>query len=105
MPYSLPSDIGGDSPENVKWMEKCVTSIQKTGKEKSSAIAICKAQLIKRKRNAKSDEDVVIDDDVTSKYRLFELQYINKKMNEGMTFAQASADLSVYLARKNWEIG
>ena len=51
MPYGIDKDSGGDSPSNVKWMEKCVTRVMKTGKDKGSAIAICKAQLKKVRGN------------------------------------------------------
>lgn len=41
MPYGMK---GGDTPSSDAWMEKCVASVQAGGKDKSSAIAICKAQ-------------------------------------------------------------
>ena len=49
MPYGVDKDIGGDSPTNVKFMERCVSSVMKTGKDKSAAVAICKASLKKNK--------------------------------------------------------
>jgi hypothetical protein len=52
MPYGIPKEYGGDSQKNVKWMEKCVASVMDTGKNKQSAIKICKAKFIKeRKKN------------------------------------------------------
>lgn len=51
MPYGVDKDIGGDSPENDAWMEKCVSRVMKTGKEKGAAIAICKTTLKKTKGN------------------------------------------------------
>ena len=41
MPY------GNETPEQTKWLEKCVVKVMKSGKDKSSAIAICKSQLKK----------------------------------------------------------
>jgi len=49
MPYGVDKDIGGDSDENVSWMEKCVQKVMKTGKDKGSAVAICKSTLKKTK--------------------------------------------------------
>jgi len=51
MPYGVDKDIGGDSKENTQWMEKCVKKVMNTGKDKSSAIAICKSTLKKSKGN------------------------------------------------------
>lgn len=50
MPYGIDKKIGGDSPSNVKWMEECVAKQIKAGKDKSSAIAICKYILKKSKK-------------------------------------------------------
>ena len=47
MPYNLPNSIGGDSQENTAKMESCVKELMTKGKSRSSAIAICKASLIK----------------------------------------------------------
>jgi ribosomal protein S7 len=49
MPYGVDKKIGGDSKENDKWMENCVTKVMKSGKDKGSAIAICKTSLQKMK--------------------------------------------------------
>lgn len=51
MPYGIDKDLGGDSPENDTWMEKCVTKVMKQGKDKGSAIAICKTTFKKMKGN------------------------------------------------------
>lgn len=101
MPYGLPKDVGGDSPANTKWMENCVSNVKGQGKPGSDAIAICKAQLIKKKRNTKSED--LIDRDVLGKFEVFKSQYINRKMAHGLTFVQAKADFEVYLARNKWE--
>ena len=44
MPYGIGKKYGGDSPKNDAKMEKQVSAIQKTGKDKVSAIKIAKAQ-------------------------------------------------------------
>ncbi len=58
MPYNVDKDLGGDNESNEKWMEGCVEKVMKSGKSKSSAIAICKAQLRKSKVNKKKDSAV-----------------------------------------------
>lgn len=47
MPYGLPKEIGGDSPENNEKMERCIARVMTQGKDKIRAIKICKAMLIK----------------------------------------------------------
>ncbi len=55
MPYGIDKKIGGDSPANVKWVERCVADISgtnpKTSKPytKSEKIAICKSALKRNK--------------------------------------------------------
>lgn len=46
MPYNM---RGGDTPESTAWMERCVAAVMKDGKEKSNAIAICKAAYARHK--------------------------------------------------------
>ena len=41
MPYGMK---GGDTTASDSWMEKCVASVKKSGKDESSAVAICKSQ-------------------------------------------------------------
>lgn len=61
MPYGISKDMGGDSPENVTWMEGCVKAVKgqkgKNGKpiDESFAIAICKATLKKHKEKMKKN--------------------------------------------------
>lgn len=66
----MPYGIDKESPEQTKWMEKCVSSVMKQNKSKSSAIAICKAQLqkngLKVKKSEDGSDDVSIDSDVES---------------------------------------
>jgi hypothetical protein len=65
MPYGMPKELGGDSPENDSWMERCVKRVSpqkdKEGKEygKDKAIAICKSTFTKMKGN-KSNAEVEI---------------------------------------------
>jgi hypothetical protein len=66
MPYGVDKKQGGDSPENVKWMENCVTKVMKTGKDKGSAIAICKTTLGKAKNN-KAKAEFIISEILTGK--------------------------------------
>ena len=51
MPFGMDKDLGGESKENDTWMEKCVDRLMKQGKEKGSAIAICKTTFKKMKKN------------------------------------------------------
>jgi ribosomal protein S7 len=60
MPYGISREDGGDSPSNDKWMEECVIKVMKSGKDKSSAIAICKTTLKKKKDNTK-EASITID--------------------------------------------
>lgn len=60
MPYNISKDSGGDTKENDSWMETCVMKVMKTGKDKSSAIAICKSTLEKKKGN-KTEASAMID--------------------------------------------
>ena len=53
MPYGMP---GGDTKKNDAWMEKCVDSVMKSGKDKSSAIAICKVTYMKSHGKAEDEE-------------------------------------------------
>ena len=51
MPYGIDKSIGGDSPENIRRIKSCVTSVMRDnpGYSKARAISICKAQLKKSK--------------------------------------------------------
>jgi hypothetical protein len=91
MPYGLPKEVGGDSPANVKWMEKCVSDVQKQGKSKSSAVAICKSQLIKSKSKDKSSSEYEgLDESTILEYVGKKFSFIKHKMaEENLTFNQA----------------
>jgi hypothetical protein len=58
-PYGIPKEHGGDSPENVAKMEKCVRDVMKQGKDKESAIRICKNSVFPMKAEAAAREDGV----------------------------------------------
>ena len=60
MPYGVDKHLGGDNKENDSFMEQCVKKVMKTGKDKSSAIAICKASLAKSK-GKKAQAEFIID--------------------------------------------
>jgi ribosomal protein S7 len=60
MPYGMDKDLGGDSPSNDKWMETCVTKVMRTGKDKSTAIAICKTTF-KKKHESVKEASIAID--------------------------------------------
>ena len=89
MPYGLPKDIGGDSPSNIKWMENCISKLSKT-RGKSSAIAICKSQLIKTRRKNKKSEFEDIDLKIVNDYLLSKHIFIKNEMRKGYNFKQAN---------------
>lgn len=78
MPYNIDKDIGGDSPENVKWMEKCVKKVMATGKPKENAIAICKVTLQKSKGDHAKAEFILSETWLSE----FKLKY-KKELSEG----------------------
>jgi len=43
MPYGMSKKEGGDSKKNDKWMETCVGKVMGQGKDKGTAVAICKS--------------------------------------------------------------
>lgn len=55
----MPYGIKNETPEQTKWMEKCVSKVMKTGKDKDSAIAICKSQLTRSKGDTAKAELVL----------------------------------------------
>ena len=59
MPYGIDKKLGGDSPENDKWMENCIQKVMKGGKDKGSAIAICKTTFHKMKGNKAKAEFIL----------------------------------------------
>jgi len=57
MPYGIPSEYGGDTEENEKWMLNCIEKVMSSGKDKVTAIKICKAQFIEMKKKNKNNSD------------------------------------------------
>lgn len=49
MPYGFPKKLGGDSPSNDAKMEACVARVMATGKDKVTAIKICKVSIAMKK--------------------------------------------------------
>ena len=45
MPYSLSKQSGGDNATNDAKMERCVTKLVSSGKDKQTAIRICKSAI------------------------------------------------------------
>lgn len=110
MPYGVDKKKGGDSPSNVKFMEKCVAGIsgtnKRTGKSytKGEKVAICKSQLKKNKSKA-SLEFKGVDFDVLAKYLANRAMFLHKKMKEeGLTFSQAESLFEATLARIDFDI-
>lgn len=57
MPYGVDKELGGDSPANVKFMERCTKRVmmENKGYSKGRAIAICKKAL-RNKHSKKGGE-------------------------------------------------
>lgn len=99
MSYGIDKKLGGDSKENVAWMEKCVAKVEATGKPKSSAIAICKSQLSKNKTS-----DSSVETDVINLENIVRNQYIRKSMLTGRTYHQAKAEYESRLAKVDFDL-
>lgn len=105
MPYGVDKKIGGDSKENDSWMEDCVTKVMNnSGKDKSSAIAICKAQLQKKKESKSSLEPFVYDPSLVEFETTFMNNFIRMRRLEGLSYSQAKAAYEMYLSKMDYEI-
>ena len=105
MPYNTDKDLGGDSKENTAWMERCVNNIVKGGKDKSSAVAICKAQLRKKKQKDSSLESIDIDIDISNAFTLYRERYIRGVMASlQIDYTTANGMFMYHLAKKNYDI-
>ena len=109
MPYGVDRSLGGDNDKNTMFMEKCVTSVMKGGKDKSSAIAICKAQMKKNhEKNHDKNMDAEftgVDPDILNKEYMKKQGFINSlRQSKLVTFAQAEAEYYVFLAKTNFEL-
>jgi hypothetical protein len=109
MPYGIDSKHGGDSPENVSWMERCVNGIKgvnkRTGKpyKEGEKIAICKTQLARNKeKKADLNLEITFDMDIVDRFITYRAQYIAKKQLAGLTATQAVSQFEADLARNNF---
>ena len=64
-PYGMDKNMGGDSPENVKWVENCVQKVMGKMKPgmmngKAHAIAICK-DTFKKMKGDQAKAEIEID--------------------------------------------
>lgn len=95
MPYNIPDNLGGDSPQNTKWMETCINSITGINKRtrkpytESEKIAICKTALKKKKTTSQAEEEINHGID----------RCIMKLMQKGKSFKQAEQEV-LALAKK-----
>lgn len=55
----MPYGIKDETPADTKFMESCVMKVMKTGKDKGTSVAICKASLEKSKKNPAKAEIVI----------------------------------------------
>ena len=98
MPYP------GVDDSDTKWMEKCTSSVMETGKDKSSAIAICRSQL-KKKKESNSELDLVIDEEVVSTFNKYREKYLrDTKSALNVDERTAMGMFLVHLARNNYNI-
>ena len=110
MPYGIDKKHGGDSPANVKRVEKCVNGItginKRTGKAytKSEKIAICKAQL--KKSNQSKSSDIVVEDAtinaITARFGAAAMRLVQSK--KAATQEHAVALCEKMLAKANYNI-
>jgi hypothetical protein len=111
MPFGVDKKLGGDSPSNVKWMERCVSSVmEKSNRPKSSAIAICKSQM-KKMHSKKSESSIITGDEpVSINYDVVNdvLNKINfairKFMFQGKSFRESANLTESFLGRANYDI-
>lgn len=99
MPYGVDKDLGGDNEKNDKWMEKCVDSVMKSGKDKSSAVAICKAQMKKKHEKNSNLEFTEVDTEIVNWFEVTKNNYIHRLMDRGLTFDQASSQFEADLGK------
>lgn len=106
MPYGVDKKLGGDNEENDSWMERCVSGIsgknKRTGQPytKGEKIAICKAQLKRKKEKAEfqPDEVIEIDADIVNNLESFKEEWMRKVINQGKTFNDALYLFDAFLA-------
>lgn len=115
MPYGVSKDIGGDSKQNDKFMERCVSAISGTNKRtgkpytKGEKIAICKSQLSKNKAKAGFDfeqGDASADEDTKDHVGMSMAQCVRKMMESGRAkdSNEATAMCESMLAKSNFDV-
>jgi len=91
MPYGIPKSKGGDTPENIKKMESCISNI-KGDFSKEQKIAICKKKLFgNEKENAERKLIVRRNNFIW-----------NKMQNNNLTFFQSNELFNKYLFNNNY---
>lgn len=111
MPYNIDKKLGGDSKENIKFMEDCIDSIKginkRTGKPymKGEKIAICKTAL-QRKKSSNSALDGFAEEVDFDKVERIVDAYIRKVYQTGRvsTLTDAYHLAEVALAKCNYNI-
>lgn len=100
MPYNMK---GGDTPENTKFMEGCVKKVMAQGKDKSSAIAICKSTYEKKQNNS-SLEDV--DKETEQSLQIMKDQYIKRMIDskKASNYTDANYMWEAQLSRSDYDI-
>jgi|GEM_PF-4165820 len=99
MPYNIPKELGGDSPENTAWMERCINAIEGINRRtkkpytKEEKIAICKAMLMKNKPKEAAESEL----------NLRINQLIVYRMKQGKTFLQAEHEIMSLLKKHNYD--
>lgn len=118
MAYGIDKDMGGDSPGNTKWMEKCVDAITGTNKRtgetytKGEKIAICKSQLKRNKSKAaivtmkmmEDMDDVKIDDDTSDEMDSKMETCIRREFGKGKSMAEAKAYCHDKLEKSDFDL-
>ena len=109
MPYGVDKKLGGDNPSNVSWMEKCVSDIhgtnKKTGKPytKGDKIAICKAQLKRKKSDI--EKEITIDPDILDNFDSIKEQIIHKLVyRDNITSDRAELMYEVLLEKSDYNL-
>lgn len=102
MPYNVDKKDGGDSKENTNWMERCKKKVMSSGKDESSAIAICKAQLSKKKSSV-DEAEIEIDAEVLVNYETYRRKWILREMQKyQVPFQKAASHFEIYLTLNNY---
>lgn len=100
MPYGLPKDVGGDSPANEKWMHGCIAKVEKGKVSHTSAILICKRQLINTRRK---NSEVSLEDTI-AEVTMHRIKYIESKLKEGKTFTEAVVSYQNKIKDNNYQL-